>query len=66
MLEAAYAQEKARTGRRQDGDLAGEPRTVRHRHQVDDGETYSEPWGSKDDTELAVLIRSRDIRRKVK
>ena len=34
--------------------------------EFDDGETYSEPWGSKEDTELAVCIRSQDIRRKVK
>ena len=32
----------------------------------DDGETYSEPWGSKEDTALAVRIRSQDIRRTVK
>src|SRR5688572_24984405 len=34
--------------------------------EFDDGETYSEPWGSKEDTELAVRIRSQDIRRRVK
>ena len=34
--------------------------------EFDDGETYSEPWGSKEDTELAVHIRSQDIRRRVK
>ncbi|MBX9772950.1 MAG: hypothetical protein K2Y71_00950 [Xanthobacteraceae bacterium] len=33
--------------------------------EFDDGETYSEPWGSKEDTELAVLIRMQDIRRRV-
>jgi hypothetical protein len=33
--------------------------------EFDDGETYSEPWGSREDTELAVLIRSQDIRRTV-
>lgn len=33
--------------------------------EFDDGETYSEPWGSKEDTELAVSIRSQDIRRRV-
>ena len=34
--------------------------------EFDDGETYSEPSGSKEDTELAVRIRSQDIRRRVK
>ena len=34
--------------------------------EFDDGETYSEPWGSREDTELAVRIRSQDIRRTVK
>lgn len=34
--------------------------------EFDDGETYSEPWGSREDTELAVRIRMQDIRRKVK
>ena len=33
--------------------------------EFDDGETYSEPWGSKEDTELAVRIRMQDIRRRV-
>ena len=34
--------------------------------EFDDGETYSEPWGSREDTELAVRIRMQDIRRTVK
>ena len=34
--------------------------------EFDDGEIYSEPWGSKEDTELAAIIRSQDIRRTVK
>jgi hypothetical protein len=34
--------------------------------EFDDGETYSEPWGSKEDTELAACIRAQDIRRTVK
>ena len=34
--------------------------------EFDDGETYSEPWGSREDTELAVHIRMQDIRRTVK
>ena len=33
--------------------------------EFDDGETYSEPWGSREDTELAVRIRMQDIRRTV-
>jgi hypothetical protein len=33
--------------------------------EFDDGETYSEPWGSREDTELAVRIRMQDIRRRV-
>ncbi len=34
--------------------------------EFDDGEVYSEPWGSKEDTKLAVRIRAKDIRRTVK
>lgn len=34
--------------------------------EFDDGETYSEPWGSLEDTELAARIRAQDIRRTVK
>jgi hypothetical protein len=34
--------------------------------EFDDGETYSEPWGSREETELAVRIRSQDIRRTVR
>jgi hypothetical protein len=34
--------------------------------EFDDGENYSEPWGSCEDTELAVRIRAQDIRRTVK
>jgi hypothetical protein len=34
--------------------------------EFDDGETYSEPWGSKEETLLAVRVRSQDIRRTVK
>jgi hypothetical protein len=34
--------------------------------EFDDGEVYSEPWGSKEDTKLAVRIRTKDIRRTVK
>jgi hypothetical protein len=34
--------------------------------EFDDGETYSEPWGSKEDTLLAARIRAQDIRRTVK